>query len=244
MGLLNKITKYIPTIKVVRPNRRGFIFDDEDDTSYVRTHGADYKTGSMDDYLRTYEVCSWVYICVRKNYNSVAQVPLKVWRRQGSTRKDWVDLNAEEPDHKLVKLLQHPNPFTTETELKQSLVGCLELTGNCYFELVGDIPEEMYLLLPQKVKIIPDRVNYIKGYVYEVGTSHIGFSPSEIMHFKYFATGDQYYGLSPIRAAEMGIITDINASQYNKNFFKNSAIPEGFLYTEQELSDAAFRRLK
>jgi len=246
MGLKDKLTKYIPSISFNKALavRRGAVVDDEYDNSYVRSHGVDYKCGSMDDYLRTFEACSWVYVCVKRNYNSVAQVPLKVYKRQGTTRKDWIDLNVEEPNHKLVKLLQRPNPFTTETELKQGLVSCLELTGNCYFELVGDVPEQMYLLLPNKVKIVPDRKDYIKGYMYEVGNSHIGFSYDEIMHFKYFSARDQYYGLSPIRAAELGIVTFINASHYNKNFFRNSAIPDGFLYTEQELSDAAFRRLK
>ena len=254
MGVLDKVARFLwspPIIDTLDLEKgtspRAFLVDDTEN-EYTRQHGVDYKTnrGTLEDYLQTYEVSTWVYICVSKKMASVAQVPLKVWKRKrGSRRDDWVDLTIKEPDHNLVRLLQKPNPWMTEYELKQGIIGCLELGGNTYLEVVGKtIPEELYLLLPYKVKVVPDSKKYILGYIYEILANRISFDPEDIIHLKYFHPRSQYYGLSPIQAAELSIISDLASANYNKKFFENSAIPDGFLTTDQELSDPAFRRLK
>ncbi len=250
MGVLDKVTKFLwsPSTALEKAKQPRSYIVDEAENEYTRTHGVDYKTsrGTLEDYLQTYEVSVWVYICVSRKMSAVAQVPLKVWKRKkGSKRDDWVDLTIKEPDHPLVKIIQNPNPWMTEYELKQNIVGHLELGGNAYLEVVGNnVPEQLYTLLPYKVKIIPDSKNYIAGYVYEVLASNIKYMPEEIVHLKYFHPRSQYYGLSPIQASELSIMTDLNAAEYNKNFFKNSAIPDGFLTTDQEMNDGAYRRLR
>ncbi len=246
MGMIDKVTKFFwsPLEKATQP--RSYVMD-ESETTYTREHGVDYKTnrGTLEDYLQTYEISAWVYICVNRKMSAVAQVPLKVWRRKGTKRDDWEDLTVKEPDHLLVKLLQKPNPWMNEYKLKQNIVGHLELGGNAYLEVVGNgIPQELYTLLPYKVKIIPDSKKYIAGYVYEILVQSIKYMPEEIIHLGYFHPRSQYYGLSPVQASELSVISDLNAAEYNKNFFKNSAIPDGFLTTDQELNDGAYRRLR
>ncbi len=250
MGVLDRVTKFLwsPSTALEKAKSPKVFTMDDAETTYTRTHGVDYKTnrGTLEDYLQTYEISAWVYICVSRKMSAVAQVPLKVWKRKkGSKRDDWVDLTIKEPNHDLVKIIQRPNPWMTEYELKQNIVGQLELGGNSYLEVVGNgIPKELYTLMPSKIKIIPDSKVYITGYVYDVLAQNIRFLPEEIVHLKYFHPRSQYYGLSPIQAAELSIITDLNAAGYNKNFFKNSAIPDGFLTTDQELNDGAYRRLR
>lgn len=258
MGVLDKIVKYLwspPTINddndeaLVKATPRGMVIDDME-YEYTRERGIDYKTnrGTLEDYLQTYEISAWIYICVNRKASAVSQIPLKVWRRKSGTRRnEWDDLDIKEPDHPLVKLLAKPNPWMTQYELKYGIVGCLELGGNTYIELVGDkdkVPTELYLLLPYRTKIVPDPKAFILGYLYEIMNGVVKYTPEQISHIKYWHPRSQYYGLSPIQAAELSIITDLNAATYNKNFFNNSARPDGLLTTDQELSDAAYRRLR
>src|SRR4030042_1827732 len=139
MGMLNKVVDFLWTPVSVNKAVRPRSFDDDEFDTYTRKGGVDYKTnrGTLEDYLRTYTVSAWVYICVNRIVNHIANVPLKVWRREpGSRRGDWVDLTVTEPKHPLVKLIQRPNPWMTEFEFKQSIMGSLELGGNAYLELV------------------------------------------------------------------------------------------------------------
>ncbi len=91
MGVLDKIVRVLwsPPPTIMKANRSRS-FEDTASEAYTRTHGVDYKTnrGTLEDYLQTYEVSVWVYICVNKIMASIAQVPLKVWKRKKGTKRD------------------------------------------------------------------------------------------------------------------------------------------------------------
>ena len=154
MGVLDKVARFLwspPIIDTLDLEKgtspRAFLVDDTEN-EYTRQHGVDYKTnrGTLEDYLQTYEVSTWVYICVSKKMASVAQVPLKVWKRKrGSRRDDWVDLTIKEPDHNLVRLLQKPNPWMTEYELMLFLKGFSDGLGvNNYFYFVNCLEQYVF----------------------------------------------------------------------------------------------------
>jgi phage portal protein BeeE len=72
----------------------------------------------------------------------------------------------------------------------------------------------------------------------------IPFEKWEVCFFKLFNPYDRLRGLAPLAAAQLGIDQDTLASQYNKAFFKNSALPGGVVEVDEEMTDEAFNRMR
>lgn len=250
MGLL-KFAKHILNYEggngtTVEKSSRAYAADVEGE-SYTQYNGKPQPVGygSYEDYLTSYEVNPWIFICVNRIMSSIAQVPLKVWQRTNPKREDWKEVI--DPTNKLVKLMRQPNPFISGYDWKEYIASAQELVGNAYCEIVEDgdnEPSELWPLLPHRVTILPDPIDFIKGWQYTVMGRTIKFDADEVIQFKYNAVKDHYYGMPPIRPAENSVIVDMYATIYNKNFFKNSAVPEGTLTTKDELNDPIIKRVK
>src|SRR5690606_34975330 len=79
-------------------------------------------------HLRAYEHSPWVYVAVNRIAEAAALVPLRVYDTCDGDR-------VEIPQHPLVRLLDHPNPFLSRFELIEQTLGLLELTGSAYWFL-------------------------------------------------------------------------------------------------------------
>uniref|UniRef100_A0A6M3JU83 Putative portal protein n=1 Tax=viral metagenome TaxID=1070528 RepID=A0A6M3JU83_9ZZZZ len=203
--------------------------------------------GNFKDYLDTYELCCWIFVCVSRISTSLSQVPLKVWELNGEKKEDWLEI--VDPEDPMLKLVTKPNPHMTQIEFLESISAAMELVGNSYLETVYGVGEEdppiaLYPLLPHRIKIVPDPKDFISGYLYDLPKGRVFFDTDEVIHFKFNNPGNQYYGAPPMRPAENSVIVDMYTTAYNKNFFRNSAVPDGVLATDQELSDGAIKRTK
>ena len=74
-----------------------------------------------------------------------------------------------------------------------------------------------------------DQHGVIQGYVQLKGdwgsTDFITFNKDEIIHFKLNNPGNEVYGLAPLESLALPIETDLYAQSYNRDFFKNNAVP-------------------
>ena len=192
-------------------------------------------SGDQNDphYLDTYRVSIWVYKCVNLIAEACASIPLKFYDQKGE----------EVVKGDLFDVMNRVNPFDTNYTFRYQIAGFLRLTGNAYVNW-EKTSKELYLLRPDRVTIVPDPIEKVKRYIYNVNGKKIGYEPDEIIHFKSFNPYNDYYGLSPWMVAMLTLTTDFWAAQYNKNFFKNSAIPRGALITDQELDDKQAARLR
>ena len=57
---------------------------------------------------------------------------------------------------------------------------------------------EIWPLRPDRVSIVPDRRQYIRGSVYDGRNSLVAYTPDKIVWFRYFNPLEDYAGLSPI----------------------------------------------
>jgi HK97 family phage portal protein len=190
---------------------------------------------------RVYQQSPWVYIAINRIAEAVALVPLRVMQMQGEKK-------IEVERHPLENLLDAPNPFLSRFELFEQTAGILELTGNAYWFLAGDsagVPAEIWPLRPDRVSIVPDPAHFIKGYIYEIDGTRIPLDPLEVVHFKRWHPGNDYYGLSALEAAKVAVSSDSSMAEWNRNTFgKDNGVPAGIVQIKDFVSDTDFDRIK
>jgi HK97 family phage portal protein len=195
----------------------------------------------IDSQARVYQQSPWVYLAVSRIAEAAALVPLRVYRRAGERQ-------IEIDQHPLNTLLDAPNPTLTRFELFEQTIGMVELTGNAYWFLVGDgrgLPVEIWPLRPDRVTIVPDPVHHVRGYVYEIDGQRIPLEAVEVVHFKRWHPGSDYYGLSPMEAARTAIVSDRAMAEWNRNTFgKDNGVPAGIVNIKEFVTDADFERIK
>lgn len=174
----------------------------------------------------------YVYKCIRKLASSISSLPLQFFNRK---------TDEEVEKGPLPDLFKFVNPWESPSRMMEQIVGYLLISGNAYlaYEPPGArAPQEIFILRSDRVKIKPDPVNYIASYHYTPpgSTQDLIYLPSEVVHFKEFHPLNDYYGLSRITVASMSIESEKYAVDWNRRFFLNSARPDGYIKTEQELT--------
>lgn len=197
-----------------------------------------YKSYSKEGYKKSV----YVYRCIRERCKAVSSVPLVVYNV-----KDDGELE-EAPEHPLQKVLDRPNPWASRQDLLEFWELSRMLSGDAYWHLVGmgieGHPEEIYYLRPDRMKVIPDAVEKIKGYQYKIDSQEFDLEPEEIMHFLLKDPTDDYNGMSPLEAGARTVDISNEIQKWNKKFFQNAARPDGAFVTEQVLEDGPYKRLQ
>ena len=229
MGLMTKVLNVFGLERVEKT--RAYVtpqVDFSDVGGVGRSTPQNYKS-----YLKQYTDAAWVFTCIQRIASQGAGVPLKLYKK--TIKGDKIEA-TEIMTHPIINLLNKVNPFVTGVDLKEITLSYEELTGNAYWLLdmfEGGKPTEIYPLRPDRVKIVPDKKNYIKEYKYEIANNkYIALSPEQILHFRYFNSYDDYYGLSPLSAGRTAVNIQRLGDEYNQNFYANSAQPRGALVSE------------
>ena len=186
------------------------------------------------------------YRAIRMIAEAAASVPLAVFDGEVKCR-----------DHGLAQLLARPNPEQSGPEFLEGLYGALQTAGNAYVEGAGGddtgLPEELWSLRPDRVKVVPGRHGWPEAYDYgldgrsvRIGREADGWMP--VMHLKLFHPTDDHYGFSPLEAAAFAIDVHNASGAWNKALLDNAARPSGALvYASRDgerLTTEQFERLK
>ena len=138
-----------------------------------------------------------------------------------------------DPKSPLAKLLVNPNPFNTWDEMLYLLAFHLKLTG-CGFWMKDQInglgqPTALYPLLPQNIKINPDRKKGIASFTYTVNGRTIELQPEEIIYFRRPSPVDLVLGMGDVEPS-VGLFNDfVNRAAFQEKFIANGAQPSGIL---------------
>ena len=167
--------------------------------------------------------------------------------------------NRELDRHPMRDLLEHPNPMQDGVSFMESVYADLEIAGNAYIEAVknndNDTPVELYVLRPDRMKVIPGATGLPQGYQYNVNgqitTWHADSitGASNILHLKRFHPLDDWYGMAPMEAALLSVDQHNMAGAWNQALLGQGARPSGALvYAPKEgpttLSEDQIRRLR
>ena len=165
-----------------------------------------------------------VYACVRILSETLASLPLVVYRPRADGGKDRIK------DHWVYRLLCHrPNRYQNPFEWREMLQGHLALRGNAYNQIITNPRGEITELIP----IHPDRIRVeilpSGEYRYRV-TDRVGqqitLPRGQVWHLKGLSS-DGLMGLSPIELARESLGMALAAQDYGARFFANDAKPTG-----------------
>lgn len=181
-----------------------------------------------------------VFACVRVLAETLATLPLVVYRRQEPRGR------IRDTSHVLYRTLHdRPNPEMTSVELRETLMGHVALRGNAYSQVVplanGDV--ELWPLRPDRMRVVR-RENGQIGYVYTLPSGEDrALTRREVFHVKGISP-DGMVGYSPVTLAREAIGLGLALEEHGARIFGNGAEPGGVLQTDQLLSDEAYDRLK
>ncbi len=194
------------------------------------------------EFLKAYR--GWVFACTNAIAERLADIELKLEQK---TKDGWQELDPNTTNPAL-DLIHHVNDFQSFYELVYGYGAYQELHGNSFWYLPrsgnGKVAE-IWQLDPTRVQVVKSRKEFISGYVFmnEIGEK-VPLEPDEIIHFKRFHPLNPYRGMGTVEAAAIAIDTDTYASEWQRNFFGNSAIPSAILSSEGTLNQDAYDRIK
>ena len=178
------------------------------------------------------------YRCVRMTAEAASSIPLLLYQA-----------DVELTKHPFLTLLKRPNPSQTGRDLIENIISYLLVAGNSYIEVssLEGTPRELVSLRPDRVKVIAGHNGWPDAYEYSVHGASVRLPAENVLHIKMFNPLDDYYGQSPLEAAQRSIDTHNSASAWNKAMLDNAARPSGalvFAASEGRLSNDQFERIK
>ena len=204
---------------------------------YVFTQG----TTSPHEFVNTYGQVGWVFACVSRISSAIAETKWRLYSKKNGNEI------TEILEHPLLELFDFVNPFHTGLEMMEQTQTYIDLTGEVFWLVLKDAagqPAEIWVMNPNKIKVIPDQKMYIKGYVYENGNNEIPLSVDDVVHIKLPNPKNPFRGQSPLGSVSSDVEAEKFSSQYNRAFFQNSAEPNGVIQFEGTLTDSQYERLR
>ncbi len=194
----------------------------------------------------------WVY----RNNDVIAQEVSKMDFQLYSLGLKDGQINYKEIfEHPLLDLLDQFNPVTTKSDAIYNTQSHKKLTGDAFWlkEYNGNRIVALYQLDPTKIELIlgdpnSERSQLVIGYKY-VDTINgqrvaVTYEPNQILHFKKPNPKNMFRGLGAVEALVNTIDTDNLTNEVQKNLFKNGAITNFVLSTDQKVSNDQLKRLE
>jgi HK97 family phage portal protein len=151
-------------------------------------------------------------------------------------------------EHPLLDLFNNVNAFANEFDLLELMFLYLDLTGNCYWLLdrnMFGLPGQIWILQPQRIKIVPSRENFIEGFEYKVSAAEkVVYNPDEVIHFKYPHPDNLFYGLGPLEAAAVAADLSFGMNTYETSLMNNRAQPDMALVLPEDSGEPSEDEIK
>lgn len=204
--------------------------------NYWETFAA-MQTGPVN--ATTAQSVSAVYACVGAISETVASLPLILFKREGEDRQ-------RATDHPLYRVLHdQANDQQTALEFREWMMASVLLRGNAYAKIQRRYDGQVTALLPMS----PDRVSVLRvgdklGYEY---TDYAGkverLLQTEVLHLRHRLGDDGVLGVSPIAAAKAVIQLAISERDHGVSTFANNTKLSGILKIPGKLNQEQKRQL-
>lgn len=226
------------------------------DDRYYKDLGVETNSGARVDVDRALNY-SAVYRAISLLSNTVAMLPLPVYRRLDNSEKE------RSPQHPLFRILHDkPNPEQSSFNYRSAIQGHLLLWGNAYSEIerdnMGNV-KALWPLNPARMTVKRksghwlsadderDQIDHSAGsliYEYRLSSGELkNFSSAQIFHLRGFSING-LIGYSPIRIARESIGLGLATEEAGARLFGQGMKPGGILTHPGKLGDVAYKRLK
>ena len=190
---------------------------------WARTEYGEYYASSVS-----------AYAAVRLRAEALSRPPLVAHRRDADG-----NLQPVGAGHPLQQLMDQVNPWDTRGDLWRATEIYLSLWGSAYWALEKSDSGrwEIWPLRPDLVSVIPDKNQYIRGFVYMGANGPVAYAAEEVVWLRYFNPMEEFAGLSPVAPNRMAVDMGKDALRFNRNFLRNSAQPDFVLLTNETMTD-------
>ena len=184
-----------------------------------------------------------VYACVRILAETIASLPLQVYRYTPAGKERYYE-------HPLYYLLHdEPNPEMSSFVFRETLMSHLLIWGNAYAQIIRNASGRviaLYPLRPDKMQVDRDE----NGELYYIYTKETDENPNiknygqvllrreDVLHIPGLGF-DGLVGYSPIALAKNAVGMILACEDYGASFFANGAAPGGVLEHPGVLKDPA-----
>lgn len=213
-------------------------------------------TNDLESYMKAFGKSGTVWQIVNLLYTSTASVDWGLYRKQksdGRVRYTTGDAGSDERtevvQHAALDLIENPNPFMSRTQLMKRGQMYKELTGENWIVVERDsratFPVGLWPVRPDRMEVVPDENDYIRGYIYTApdGRTKIPLNVDEVLYDCYPNPCEPFRGLGPVQSVLVDIDASVYSSEWNRNFFLNSAEPGGIIEVDSRLSDEEWDEL-
>lgn len=175
---------------------------------------------------RSAEGLSAVYACVAAISETIASLPLQLYKRTDNDGRDTAK------DHPLYRVLHdQPNEIQTALEFREQMTAAMLLRGNAYARIIRGTDGQVRKLLP----LANDRVNVLyldNGRVGYETTDRAGkverLVQDDVFHLRHL-TDDGIVGVSPITRCKQVLELAIAERDHGVDTFRNGAKLLGIL---------------
>ena len=195
------------------------------------------------DFEQAYREIEIIHRAVEMVISACVDTPLKI--------------TGQTPAKKVNKLLNiRPNPFEDRVRFFRRALLDFHLDGNAFFYYDGN---DLYLLPANDVEVVPDPHTFVNHYNYMISNQQssdffgynkqtrkseaITFQPNEIIHITNENTSSIFRGTSKLKPLLRLIELYYYMINFQRQFFKNNAIPGFVLTTDNILSKRVKERL-
>lgn len=192
-----------------------------------------------------------IYSAIMYKARAACVAPLRAY---AGNRDDAVLLPDNAP---LAALCRQPNEFMAWSEFQMLNTVFLNLIGNSFVYVDNKArkdgaPTSLYALRPDRVAIVPDKKNGLKGYLYtpegQSWENAFPILPQDMIHVRLPNPGDNLeglgWGLSPISPMARSADVDNAATNFLKLFFEHGAMIPGVLSFDVPMTDDEVARAR
>lgn len=223
MSLLTWLTSKLPDrLLLSEAGRRSFVLGPSVVNPVDMAFGHDQSEFAPLEYGEYIATSNGVYACATQRAQYLASLPLKLYKVNLQGQRTEVTQGS------LYELTKKVNPHWSFNRLVQmtELARCLWGQSFWFLERGTNArgePQEIWWGRPDRVAVVPDPVNYIRGYMYNplTGTMPVNYQPQEVIWSKFPNPIDEYAGLSPLAAARLSADYASSAMLSNKKLFDN-----------------------
>jgi len=173
-----------------------------------------------------------VYSACGKISTGLASVPLVL---EQLVKDQWQVV----PEHPIQGLLNRRNPYMARQDVMERWALHMLLAGNALWfkNLVGGKPIELWPLMPDQIKPLPSKTQYLSGYEWRpTSEDRLTLNPEQVSHWMFIDPSNIYWGMSPLQAAARAVDTDNAAADWNRAVLANDGKPPFAVLLEKSLT--------
>lgn len=152
---------------------------------------------------------------------------------------DEVEVGDNGRGHPVAEMIRRPNPLQGWNEIVEASIGFLHLNGNTFLEAgdnsVTNATPELYVLRPERMRLIPDARGFPAAYEYEVNGQRVRFEMDvdrgrlPILHVRDFSPTDDWFGMGCLTAASSAMDLYTSGRDYQKALLDNGGRASGLI---------------